>query len=94
MLNRITRRVPVSRYNIPYIVDGTVKTVEFETLSGMSTADLLETAKAYIVMYEEPGKEIYLSSDYRETAIGVYTYEMPLTHFIDHAIRRGEKERT
>ena len=58
MLNRITRRVPVSRYNIPYIVDGTVKTVEFETLSGLSSADLFETANVYISMYEKPEKEL------------------------------------
>ena len=73
MLNKITRRVPVSRYNIPYIVDGTVKTVEFETLSGLSSADLFEMANVYIDMYEEPEKEIYFSSDYREQAIGIYT---------------------
>lgn len=91
MVNRITRKVPISRYNIPYIVDGTVKTVEFETLSGLSTADLFGMTNAYIDMYEKPEKEIYFSSDYRETEIGVFTYEMPLTHFIEHAIRRGEK---
>lgn len=92
MVNRITRRVPISRYNIPYVTSGTVKTVELESLSGLNSSDLFEIARAYIedfcVSYDS---DVYISPDYREQPIGLYTYEMPLTHFIEHAIRRGEK---
>lgn len=95
MLNRITRRVPISRYTVPYVVDGmdkaTEKTVVFETLSDLRKADLFEIAYMFIDMYENHDKMAYLSSNYTEEQIGVFTYEMPLTHFIEHSTRRGEK---
>ena len=92
MVNRITRRVPISRYSIPYVTGGTVKTVELETLSGLNSADLFEIAQAYIDDFCATTEgDIYISPDYRETPIGIFTYEMPLTHFVEHAIRRGEK---
>lgn len=92
MVNRITRRVPISRYNIPYVTSGTVKTVEFESLSGLNSSDLFEIARAYIEDFCASSEEdVYISPEYRETPIRVFTYEMPLTHFIQHAIRRGEK---
>ena len=92
MLNRITRRVPISRYNIPYVTSGTVKTVEFESLSGLNSSDIFEIAKAYIEdLCASYDSDVYISSDYRETPIGIFTYEMPLTRFIEHSIRRGEK---
>ena len=92
MVNRITRRVPISRYSIPYVTGGTVKTVELESLSGLNSSDLFEIARAYIDDFcASNDGDVYISPDYRETPIRVFTYEMPLTHFIEHAIRRGEK---
>ena len=92
MINRITRRVPISRYNIPYVMNGALKTVEIETLSGLNSADLFEIARAYIEDFcASTDSDVYISPDYRETPIRIFTYEMPLTHFIAHAIRRGEK---
>ena len=95
MLNRITRRVPISRYTVPYVLDGTDKAIEktvvFETLSGLSKPDIYEMAFVYIDMYESTDSIAYLSSNFTEEHIGVFTYEMPLTHFVEHAIRRGEK---
>lgn len=92
MLNRITRRVPISRYSISYVTNGNVKTVEIESLSGLNSSDLFEIARAYIEDFcASSYDDVYISPDYRETPIRVFTYEMPLTHFIQHAIRRGEK---
>ena len=95
MLNKITRRVPISRYSVDFVLDGfeeAKKHVEFETLSGLKSADLFEIAYMYIDdLSSIPGGTVYLSTDYREMPIGVFTYEMPLTHFIEQAIRRGEK---
>ena len=92
MINRITRRVPISRYSIPYVTNGNVKTVELESLSGLNSSDLFEIARAYIEDFCATNDgDVYISPDYRETPIRVFTYEMPLTHFIAHAIRRGEK---
>ena len=95
MLNKITRRVPISRYTVPYVLDGTDKAIEktvvFETLSDLSKPDIYEMAFVYIDMYESSDSIAYLSSNFSEKHIGVFTYEMPLTRFIEHAIRRGEK---
>lgn len=91
MLNKITRRIPISRYTVPYAVNGTVKTVTIETLSDINRSDLLEVAAAYVNMHESVDANVFFSADYTEDPIGVFTYEMPLTHFIEHAIRRGEK---
>ena len=95
MVNRITRRVPISRYTVPYVLDGTdkanEKNVVFETLSDLSKSDIYQMAFIYIEMYEGRDSMFYLSSNFTEEHIGVFTYEMPLTHFILHSIRRGEK---
>ena len=94
MLNKITRRVPISRYTVDYVVEGfegSKKHVVFETLSGVGQSDLLEIAEMYINMYETSDRAYYMSTDYTEKQLGLRTYEMPLTHFIEHAICRGEK---
>lgn len=85
MLNRITRKIPVSRYKVKYTEDGTEREIVFETLSGLKPSEAIGYAQTYINMYTDPCKKIFLSSDIEETPQGVHLYETTLTEFLEIA---------
>ena len=70
MLNRITRKIPVSRYKVKDTEDGTECETIFETLSGLKTCDVIAIAQTYINMYTKPDAIIYVSPDIEETPQG------------------------
>lgn len=85
MVNRITRKIPVSDYKVKYTEDGKEREVVFETLSGLDASEILKLAGTYINMYTEPGKSIFVSPDIEETPQGVHLYETTLTEFLEIA---------
>ena len=85
MVNRITRKIPVSSYKVKYTADGTESEVHFETLSGLKTGDVISIAKTYINMYTKPDAIIYVSPDIEETPQGVHLYESTLVEFLEIA---------
>lgn len=86
MLNRITRKIPVSRYKVKYTEDGTEREIVFETLSGLKSSEVISYARAYINMYTDPCKKIFVSPDIEETTQGVHLYETTLTEFLEIAM--------
>ena len=86
MLNRITRKIPVSRYKVKYTEDGTEREIVFETLSGLKSSEVISYARAYINMYTDPCKKIFVSPDIEETTQGVHLYETTLTKFLEIAM--------
>lgn len=78
MLNRITRKIPVSRYKVKYTEDGTERQVVIETLSGLKPSEVIN-------MYFIPCKKIFVSPDIEETPLGVHLYETTLTEFLEIA---------
>ena len=85
MLNRITRKIPVSRYKVKYTEDGTEREIVFETLSGLKQSEAISYAQTYINMYTDPCKKIFVSPDIEETAQGLRLYETTLTEFLEIA---------
>ena len=85
MLNRITRKIPVSRYKVKYTEDGTERETIFETLSGLKPSEAISYAQTYINMYTDPCKKIFVSPDIEETTQGVHLYETTLTEFLEIA---------
>lgn len=85
MVNRITRKIPVSRYKVKYTEDGKEREIVFETLSGLNSIEVISYARAYINMYTEHCKKIFVSPDIEETAQGVHLYETTLTEFLEIA---------
>ena len=85
MVNRITRKIPVSSYKVKYTADGTEREVHFETLSGLKTGDVISIAKTYINMYTKPDAIIYVSPDIEETPQGVHLYETSIVKFLEIA---------
>ena len=85
MINRITRKIPVSSYKVKYTADGTEREVHFETLSGLKQSEAISYAQAYINMYTDPGKKIFVSPDIEETPQGVHLYESTLVEFLEIA---------
>lgn len=85
MLNRITRKIPVSRYKVKYTEDGTERQVVFETLSGLKSSEVIIYAQTRINMYTDPCKKIFVSPDIEETALGVHIFETSLVKFLEIA---------
>ena len=85
MVNRITRKIPVSRYKVKYTEDGTEREIVFETLSGLKTGDVIAIARTYINMYTKPDAIIFVSPDIEETPQGVHLYESTLVEFLEIA---------
>lgn len=86
MPNRITRKIPVSRYKVTYTEDGTEREIVFETLSGLKPSEAISYAKTYINMYTDPCKKVFVSPDIEETPQGVHLYETTLTEFLEIAM--------
>ena len=85
MLNRITRKIPVSRYKVKYTEDGTEREIVFETLSGLKQSEAISYAQTYINMYTDPGEKIFVSPNIEETPQGVHLYESTLVEFLEIA---------
>ena len=85
MLNRITRKIPVSRYKVNYTEDGTERETIFETLSGLKPSEAISYAQTYINMYTDPCKKIFVSPDIEETPQGVHLYETTIVKFLEIA---------
>lgn len=85
VVNRITRKIQVSRYKVKYTEDGTEREIVFETLSGLKSGDVIRIAQTYINMYTKPDATIYVSPDIEETPQGVHLYETTLTEFLEIA---------
>ena len=85
MVNRITRKIPVSKYKVKYTEDGKERQVFFETLSGLNVGDVISIAKTYINMYTKPDAIIYVSPDIEETPQGVHLYEASIVKFLEIA---------
>ena len=82
MLNRITRKIPVSRYKVKYTEDGTEREIVFETLSGLKTGELIGIAETKIT---NPESKIFVSTDIEETPLGVHIFETSLVRFLEIA---------
>lgn len=85
MVNRITRKIPVSRYKVKYTEDGKEREVIFETLSGLKAGDVISIARSYLNMYTKPDATVYVSPDIEETPQGVHLYETTLVEFLKFA---------
>lgn len=85
MLNRITRKILVSRYKVKYTEDGTEREIVFETLSGLKTGELISIAETKIAKYSNPESKIFVSPDIEETPQGVYTFATSLVEFLEIA---------
>lgn len=85
MLNRITRKIPVSFYKVKYTEEGKEREVVFETLSGLKTGEVISIAQTYINMYIKPDAIIYVSPDIEETPQGVHLYETSIVKFLEIA---------
>ena len=85
MVNRITRKIPVSRYKVKYTEDGTECETIFETLSGLKPCEAISYAQTYINMHTDPCKKIFVSPDIEETPQGVHLYETTLVEFLEIA---------
>ena len=85
MINRITRKIPVSSYKVKYTEDGKERQVFFETLSGLNVGDVISIAKTHINMYTKPDAVIYVSPDIEETPHGVHIFETSLVKFLEIA---------
>ena len=85
MVNRITRKIPVSRYKVKYTEDGTEREIVFETLSGLKTGELISISETKITKYTNPESKIFVSTDIEETPLGVHTFETSLVRFLEIA---------
>lgn len=85
MVNRITRKIPVSFYKVKYTEEGKEHEVIFETLSGLKTGEVIDIAQTYINMYIKPDAAIYVSPDIEETPQGVHLYETSIVKFLEIA---------
>lgn len=85
MLNRITRKIPVSKYKVKYTEDGTEHVIVFETLSGLKPSEVISYAQTYVDMFVDPCKKIFVSPDIEETPQGVHLYETTLVEFLEIA---------
>ena len=85
MLNRITRKIPVSRYKVKYTEEGTEREIVFETLSGLKSGEVISYARAHINMYTDPCKKIFVSTDIVEIPLGVHLFETSLVKFLEVA---------
>lgn len=85
MLNRITRKIPVSSYKVKYTEEGKEREVVFETLSGLKTGEVISIAQTYINMCTKPDAAIYVSPDIEETPRGVHLYETTIVKFLEIA---------
>ena len=85
MVNRITRKIPVSSYIVKYTEDGKERQVFFETLSGLNVGVVISIAKTYINMYTKPDATVYVSPDIEETPQGVHLYEASIVKFLEIA---------
>lgn len=85
MVNRITRKIPVSSYKVKYTEEGKEREVIFETLSGLKAGDVISIAQTYINMYTQPDATIYVSPDIEETPKGVHLYETSIVKFLEIA---------
>ena len=85
MVNRITRKIPVSSYKVKYTEEGKEREVIFETLSGLNAGDVISIAKTYIDMYTKPDAIIYVSPDIEETPQGVHLYAASIVKFLEIA---------
>ena len=85
MINRITRKIPVSSYKVKYTEHAKERQVFFETLSGLNVGDVISIAKTYINMYTKPDAIIYVSPDIEETPQGVHLYETSIVKFLEIA---------
>ena len=85
MVNRITRKIPVSKYKVKYTEDGTEHVIVFETLSGLRPSEAISYAQTYVKMFVDPCKKIFVSPDTEEIPQGVHLYETTLTDFLEIA---------
>ena len=85
MVNRITRKIPVSFYKVKYTEDGKEREVTFDTLSGLKAGDVVSLARMYINMYTKPDATIYVSPDIEEIPQGVHLYETTIVKFLEIA---------
>lgn len=85
MLNRITRKIPVSKYKVKYTEEGTERETVFETLSGLRPSEAISYAQTYINMYTDPCKKIFVSPEIEETPQGARLYETTLVEFLEIA---------
>ena len=85
MINRITRKIPVSFYRVKYTDDGKEREVVFESLSGLKAGEVISIAQTYINMYTKPDAIIYISPDIEETPQGVHLYETSIVKFLEIA---------
>lgn len=92
MLNRITRKIPVSAYKVKYTEEGKEREANFESLSGLKAGDVINIAKTYINMFTKPDAVIYVSPDIEETPQGVHLYETTLVEFLEIATPVKNKE--
>ena len=85
MVNRITRKIPVSRYKVKYTEDGAEQEIVFETLSGLKPSEAISYAQTYINMHTDHCKKIFVSLDIEETPQGTRLYETTLVEFLEIA---------
>ena len=85
MVNRITRKIPVSSYKVTYTEEGKECEVIFETLSGLKAGDVISIAQTYINMHTKPDASIFVSPDIEETPQGVRLYETSIVKFLEIA---------
>lgn len=85
MLNRITRKIPVSTYKIKYTEDGKECDMMLVSLSGLKTGELISIAETQIAKYSNPESKIFVSTEIEETPQGVHLYETTIVKFLEIA---------
>lgn len=85
MVNRITRKIPVSTYKIKYTEDGKERDLLLVSLSGLKTGELISIAETKITKYTNPESKIFVSTDIKETPQGVHIFETSLVKFLEIA---------
>lgn len=85
MVNRITRKIPVSTYKIKYTEDGNERDLIIVSLSGLKTGELISIAETKIAKYTNPESKIFVSTDIEETPLGVHIFETSLVKFLEIA---------
>lgn len=81
MVNRITRKIPVSSYKVKYTIDGKERDVSFVTLSGLDASEIIRIVRQHM----SPYKSIFVSPDVEETPIGTRLYETTIVKYLEIA---------
>lgn len=82
MVNRITRKIPVSSYKVKYTEDGEERDMRLTSLSGLKTGELINIVKTKLANSES---KIFISTDIEETPLGVHNFETTLVRFLEIA---------